>query len=297
MILLNQISMQKRNVLNSPRLLELKKHRQRVFQKKIALGFFSFVILITSLVYVSRLSAVNIYSIEVVGNKVIETNTIKEIVQNELTGKYLKLFPKTNLFLYPENNIKNTLSDKFKRLKDIQISIKNKKTLEIMLIERTGVYTWCGDVLPLLDSTGEYKCYFIDDTGYLFDEAPYFSGSVYFRFFGTIDKKENPLGLNFLPGKFANLISLKTMLEDMNLKPSAFYLNNMGEINVFFSTHSMLPDGPVFLLKADADFNKVAENLKASLNTEPLKTDFKKKYSSLQYIDLRFGNKVYFKFK
>ena len=46
----------------------------------------------------------------------------------------------------------------------------------------------------------------------------------------------------------------------------------------------------------DSDFEKLAENLQAALMTEPLQSDFKNKFSSLLYIDLRFGNKVYYKF-
>ena len=49
--------------------------------------------------------------------------------------------------------------------------------------------------------------------------------------------------------------------------------------------------------KMTSDFQKIAENLQAALATEPLRSDFKNKYSSLLYLDLRYGNKVYFKFK
>jgi nucleoside-diphosphate-sugar epimerase len=39
------------------------------------------------------------------------------------------------------------------------------------------------------------------------------------------------------------------------------------------------------------------ENLDAAIDTEPLKSKLKNKFSSLEYIDLRYGNKVYDKFK
>jgi hypothetical protein len=55
--------------------------------------------------------------------------------------------------------------------------------------------------------------------------------------------------------------------------------------------------GPEIIFKIDSDFQKIAENLQAAITTEPLQTDFKNKYSSLLYIDLRFGNKVYYKFR
>ncbi len=44
------------------------------------------------------------------------------------------------------------------------------------------------------------------------------------------------------------------------------------------------------------DFTTIVENLKAALSTEPFATEFKKKFDTLSYIDLRFTNKVYYKF-
>lgn len=286
----------KRNVLNSPRLLELKKYRRRVLKKKIMLSVFFFLSVFGILIYISHLSILNISAIEIQGNKVINTELIKENIQTELAGKYLYVFLKSNLFFYPKVAIKNNLQNKFQRIKNINLSI-NKKVLQVSIIEREALYTWCGDILPLVDNTTEYKCYFVDEEGYIFDEAPYFSGNVYFRFFGNIERKENILGSSFVPNMFSNLIFFKKSLESMDLKPSAFFVNNIGELNVFFSTRSSLLDGPMFMLKMDADFNKVLENLEASLSTEPLKSKFANNYSSLEYIDLRFGNKVYFKFK
>ncbi len=289
--------MKKSNVLDSPRLAELKKHRRKIFQRKIAFYVFIFLAVIVLLVYISRLSILNISEIQITGNKVIETETLKTVVAKHIQGNYFYFFPKTNIFFYPKDAIENDLQSNFKRLKDITLTIQNKKVLAISMTEREAIYTWCGDVLPAVDNTGQYKCYFMDDKGYIFDEAPYFSGNVYFRFFGTIDNMGNILGSSFMPDKFANLLFFKKSLEGMGLKPTAFFVNNFGELNVFFSTQSMLPNGPVFMLKMDSDFSKVIENLEASLMTEPLKTNLKTKFYSLEYIDLRFGNKVYFKFK
>ena len=64
-----------------------------------------------------------------------------------------------------------------------------------------------------------------------------------------------------------------------------------------FLSSSTSQMGPEIIFKADSDFNQIIENLQSVLTTEPLQTEFKTKYSSLLYIDLRFGNKVYYKFK
>ena len=291
--------MKKRNVLNSPRLLELKKHRQRVLQRKIALYLLVFLVFFISTVYLYRLPVLNISEVEITGNKIIETEIIKEVVEQQITENYLYFFPKTNIFFYPKSVIKNELQNKFKRLKDINFSVKDKKVLEISMTEREALYTWCGDVLPEVNDS-EQKCFFLDKEGYIFDEAPYFSGEVYFKFYGLSDvgrPTSEATGIYFSPNNFQKFITFKQELEGMKLRPVALDVTPDGDIKVLLSKGSTTGINPEIIFKADADFQKVAENLKAVLTTEPLQSNLKNKYSSFLYIDLRFGNKVYFKFK
>ncbi len=287
----------KRNVLNSPRLLELKKHRRRVVLSKILISLLALLAIFFLLAYLSNLKSLNISNVEITGNKVIDTEALKGTVEEQMTGKYLWLFPKTNILLYPKNSITNILQEKFKRLNSINLSIlpaqagKNN-TLEVSLGERTAKYTWCGTDSPET-SVENQQCYFIDEDGYVFDEAPYFSGEVYFKFYGVQSK------FYFYKQNFKQLIAFRDFFIGLGLQPTALYITNDGDVEIFLSKgmSSTSTIRPKIIFKIDADFQNVAENLEAALNTEPLKSKFKNKYSSLLYIDLRFGNKVYDKFQ
>lgn len=296
----------KRNVLNSPRLLELKQRRRRAILNKILISFLGLSIIFVGLGYLSRLKNLNIQEVQIVGNKVLDTELLRTAVQEAIAGKYLWLFPKTNILYYPQNALKNGLQNKFKRIKDITLSIQDNKILEVSLNERTAKYTWCGNDLSAdIDSTptneNAQKCYFMDETGYLFDEAPYFSGEVYFKFYGLADNPSpnEMLGAYFSKQNFSQMISFKDVLTDIALKPVALYITPEKDIQIFLSRGASvsLDTSPKILLKADADFQNVAENLKTALNTEPLKSEIKNKYASLLYIDLRFKNKVFYKFQ
>ena len=282
--------MQKRNVLNSPRLLELKKNRRRVFLNKILLSLFALLVVSIGFIYISRISSLNISSVEIIGNKVIDTETIKETVEKEITGNYLWFFPKTNILFYPKNKIKRELNNQFKRLKEINLSIKDRRALEVSVTERVALYTWCGENLSEIEIKSEdYLCYFMDDSGYVFDEAPYFSGDVYFRFFGSLAE--------YSPDIFEKVITFKDFLLKMAIKPTSVYLKKDGDIEIYLSSNILPPNAPKIIFKVDSNFQKIAENLEAALNTEPLQSNLKNKYSSLEYIDLRFGNKVYSKMR
>jgi len=289
--------MQKRNVLNSPRLLELKKHRRKAVLNKFFLSLTGLLAVFFLLAYLSHLNSLNISKVEIIGNKVLDTEAIKKAVEEQITGKYLWLFPKTNILFYPKNSIENKLQEKFKRLNNINLSIlpaqagKNN-ILQVSLGERVAKYTWCGIEYPEA-SLENQKCYFVDENGYIFDEAPYFSGEVYFKFYGVQSESY------FFKQNFKQLIAFKDVLVGLGLKPVVLYITNNGDVEVFLSKgiSSTSIVGPKIFFKINADFQNVAENLEAALSTEPLKSKFKNKYSSLLYIDLRFGNKVYDKFQ
>src|SRR3989344_2174489 len=247
----------------------------------VSIFLFGFLGVFGFLIYISRLPRLNIDNIIVVGNKVVETEAIKEVAEKELAGDYFFVFPKTNIFLYPKNKLEYALLNEFKRIKDVSFLVEDRKMLRMDVSERTPKYLWC-DGIVMSPSVPE-NCYFMDEGGFIFDEAPYFSGEVYFKFYGTA---------SLLEKSFENLISFKKTLEGMGLRPAVLSIQENRDVRIFLSTST----GPEIIFKVDSDFQKVTENLEAALTTEPLQSDFKNKYSSLLYIDLRFGNKVYFKF-
>ena len=97
----------KRDILNSPRLLELKREKRRIFLNKILLLGFGLLMVLVGLVYISRIDKLNISEIEIVGNNITDTQIIKESVKKEITENYFFGIPKTNIFFYPQNSIKN----------------------------------------------------------------------------------------------------------------------------------------------------------------------------------------------
>ncbi len=284
--------MRRKDVLSSPRLLELKKRRRRDLQNKILFVFLACISLFSLFVYLSRLSKLNIQNIEISGNKVIETDSIRQIVDENLAGRYMYFIPKTNFLVYPKNTIKNQLAQKFKRLKDISFDLSKERTLSISVLEREGKYIWCGEDLPDINTKPEdHACSFVDQTGYVFDTAPYFSGDVYLKFFGL------KTGEYIKPNIFTKLISFKESVSTFGIKISNIFVKNDGDIEFYLSGSLVPPNAPKILLKSDFMLDKIVANLEAAVRTEPLMSDLKNKASSMLYIDLRFGNKVYFKFK
>ena len=288
--------MKKRSILYSPHIEESKKKKRKVLKTKIIIVLCCLLIILVGLVFLSRWHKINITNIQISGNKVIETEAIDSVVKENLTGHYFWFFPKTNFLLYPKKQIKDELTNKFKRFSSVSVDINNIKTLDISVSEREGKYLWCGGSLPTQMDDTSTKCYFTDQDGYIFDEAPYFSGNVYFKFYGEDNLDlQNPAGAYFLKDKFTQITKFKDTLKELGFNPTVFWLNNDGDANISLSSDP--ETGPKIIFKLDSNYEKIAENLQAAITTEPLQSKIKNELPSLLYIDLRFGNNIYYKFK
>ncbi|MDQ3076229.1 MAG: hypothetical protein M3Q34_03825 [bacterium] len=294
----------KREAPSSPRILELKKRRKKVLRNRIILLVILFILLLVGLIFLSRWEEVSINQVQISGNKIIDTALIDKIVEEELDGYYVWVIPKRNFLILPETKIKNKLLTELKRLESVELSISDRKVLEVSVLERKALYTWCGPDLKFynavvtFDEESEKNCYFMNEMGYVFDRAPYFSGDVYFKFFGSLGNEgESPLGQRYYPETFSALVKLVEDVKSLDLKPSSLFVKEDGDIDLYLKSNTFSADANKIVFNVNSDTTKIVENLHASITTEPLKSELKKKYEDLLYIDLRFGNKVYYKFR
>lgn len=288
---------QKKYLGNSPKLNELREQKKNKVKRKFIFILVIFIIFITGCIFLSNWKDINIQTINISGNKIVDTADIEKIVNENISGKYLYLIPKSNGLLYPKNKILKEINEKYKRIESIDINTKDFQSLDISITENKAHYTWCGSVPFTQTDDNKEQCYFLNNEGYVFDTAPYFSGNVYTRFYGSIKTKDyNPIGFYFSPKNFNNLILLQDTLDKINLEVYSIFVKDDGDTEIFLGK-SLSNDNPKILFKTEDNILNIIQNLKASVSADPLKSRIEKEYSSLLYIDLRFDNKVYYKFK
>ncbi|MBY0376391.1 FtsQ-type POTRA domain-containing protein [Patescibacteria group bacterium] len=285
--------MRSKSAPSSHYLKESRKKKQSAFKKRafiwVALGVIAFV----GFILIFHIHKLNIRNIEVTGNSVVDSKEIQDTVKETLVGNYLFVFPKTNFLIYPKDLIKTNLENKFKVLKNTTVTLKGVSDLDINVSEREGKYTWCGDS-PLADSS----CYFMDDLGYIFGLAPFFSGDVYLKFYGEVAKDNpDPSGFFYFKDYFAKLLQFRDAVTRMGVKTNAYLVKNDGTAELYINSPTPFPDKQKIIFNPNEDISKLAENLQTALGADPLQSNFKKEFNSLLYIDLRYGNKVYYKFK
>ncbi len=283
--------MKHNDTISTPRIEELKRKKKKAFKVKIAIFSGIVLVILFGLACLLRLRNIRIQSVTIEGTKVLEQSSLEQSVRNDISGYYLWVFPKNNILLYPKQKIINDLRTTFPRIKDLSINLKNSHDVVVTLTERTGDSLWCGNTFP--EPTGS-PCYFIDNSGFIFTEAPYFSGAIYFRWYGGSITNDSPISTSIFTGsQMTNLQGFISSLRNLDLDPYALVIRGENNYEIYLKTTSGSTTKIIF--KPSDSLEKISQNLSAALITEPLKTVRDGGFKNISYIDLRFENKVYFK--
>lgn len=229
-----------------------------------------------------------IQSVRVSGAENIDPVIIESYVDSSLSDGSFRYFSRRNIFLYPKEAIESGIVASFPRVKNAHLSRGDilSTALGVAIEERTPHALWCEGVGAQASTS---PCYAMDDGGFIFAEVatstrggfqtPYvFSGGL----------GENPVGEMFVPGQLPPLFALLRILQqETNLIPNRVDVLRDQDFNV------TLEQG--FFIKASFGQEPLAlaRNLELALSSDALRN----RLSDIEYIDLRFGNRVYYKMK
>lgn len=224
----------------------------------------------------SMLPALRIGSIEVVGTHVLKEGDVGRAVQEHLDGHYLSLFDKTNMLLYPRGTIEESIRDTFPRVQDVHVETEERTRLFIDISERESVGRWCRDD----------ACFLIDADGFIFARSTDTASSSHV-FRGNLEGISDPIGRWFLfPEEFEQA---RVFIDFLDMKELA-----VQEFHVLQDIHyeAVLESGTRIILDPRKTYETMQKNLFFALEGEPLRDV---NLETVDYIDVRFGNRIFFK--
>ncbi len=267
------------------------KKRRIKFWVKYVVIFVLFVGLVVSLSLLSRALFWKITTIKIEGNQAVSSTDIETKVREMIEGNYAHLFSKSNVFLYPKKEIEHTLLTQFKRLKSVALDFQDFNTIDVSLVELQPYATWCTSTTTENTTQFGSDCYLMDETGYIFSPAPTFSSNVYVQYYGLATATD-PVGVRYVDqNKFAAVQDFLKSLTKLQLEPSRVLMKDDGELDVY------IEKGAKIIIEQDEDLMKKYHNLDVLLHDDSAITSTKDFLDSLDYIDLRFGNKLFYKLK
>ncbi|MFO0718995.1 MAG: hypothetical protein U0522_03140 [Candidatus Paceibacterota bacterium] len=277
------------STIRSPKLAEKKKKQ---FWIKSGAGMFALVVILSIPPILSQIPALNIQNIEVSGNEVITRDEIESYIREKISGNYFGIFSKSNIFIYPETRMEKALLQKFFRLESAEISFESLKSISVHVEERKPFAVWCASTIVDRVVTFHDDCYFIDKNGFVFSQAPKFSGNVYVRYYGLVKPDNTFASRQFFPSEeFKRVASFITQIVSLDFHITDAVMYEDTDVELYDIS------GAKILINTRENLSLTFENLKSLLNDKVSVPDKEKFLENLDYVDLRFGKKLFFKLR
>lgn len=229
--------------------------------------------------YAVRMPEFSIQNITIDGTYAISSDAVQKMVENELQDNGFVLIPKRMVFVYPKAALETMLLKEFPQMREVSLSRDSLlgTTLYVKVTERTSYGIWCTD-----DTTA---CYQFDASGFLFAPADAFAES--YIFYGGVATDTPPITQYFYPGRMDTLRALLDALSPIGLDPHIVRVMNESDVDI------ELLGG----MHIKVSLNTTPEESISALGVALASDALKDKREAIEYIDIRFGNRVYFKFK
>lgn len=185
-----------------------------------------------------------------------------------------------NIFLVNPEVIETSLYKYFPEIKIVSISRRFPHEISAVIEERKEAALYCV-------AQEENTCYFIDEDGVAWKEAPEISGSVFIKIHGT--KKPSQLGDEIIA---SSVIEAIFQVAERIQRENKFFIE---EFIIVSSSEFDARSSVGFLFNMDAN-----ESIDGELNALFLvleKEIPQEEWGNVEYIDLRIPNRVYYKLK
>jgi cell division septal protein FtsQ len=243
----------------------------------------------------------NVTDIQVSGNVVISTDDVLDITGQYLNKNQLFIFKNRNIFLFSKNAIKKRLNEVI-ILEDLKVDKILPNTIKLTLVEKNSAIKWISnDNEYLLDNQGQIiKKYYVSATPQIF----------------VVQSENNAPKITPETGNDAKFIKIRNLANQqvnlgdfvMKAENASFILelaDKIKDMEYLKYTEIDVPNAyPQYLSVIMAGDWQIQFNLLDSVSLQLNRLNLlidqkikKENLNRLEYIDLRLGESIYYKFK
>jgi hypothetical protein len=224
---------------------------------------------------------------------VTNTNEIQDVVDEYLDARFF--YPRSNIVWFSERKLERRIKNEFPRLGRVDISIIPKRTIKVWGQEREGVHLWCGQE-PQDVTVETSECYFADQSGFIFDRAPFFAGASFLRFYGG-DFENSPIGSSLVDTSILDsYYDFESVLENYDFEIQAIWDGGDGQVEFILLSNNAISEAPRVKHFLGNDIEIVLGNVVSALGDNSVLLDIRENYDRLEYIDTRFTGQFIYKF-
>lgn len=270
------VNRRKKIILETPK---RKRRRRRRSIIKTIIVVLSVVLLLSLVIGFFRLSSLRVSDISVLGADTVDAAAVKAEAEQVASGNRFLVIPKNHVFLYPKHEIKEKIQNNFKEIKEVNVESKNFNKIEIQIAERAADAFYC-----------IFECFLIDESGYVYKTAEGITpdGKVTFKEERSEMASSSPLGTYPLKTEtYKGLESFGERLASLKLELLEVQLKVNEEVTIKTRQGDLI-----------VSIRKPIDEQFALLETALSQGVFNDGVGGIRsfgYIDLRFGNKIFYK--
>jgi len=214
---------------------------------------------------------VRVHNIAVSGTEVLSPQLIGDKVEEILSGARFYIFPKDSIFLLSEGDVQQNLLSFFPRINSVSVERTGFQSIDVGISERVGVFMWCSGATSTPCVTG-------DENGFLFAQDDQILTPVH----GELLYDSAPVGnIVFKEGAFAKVYSLTKALKGLGVEVTNILFRGEDEVSLTLHTGTTLE----YVLGEESQIAEAFPSVLDGIDT----------LEEIEYIDMRFGNRVYIK--
>ncbi len=230
------------------------------------------------IIFLMRLDFWKIKEINIAGTERASATNIKKIVERQITGAYFGIFPRNNFLIYPKKAIEKEILDSLPVVHSTKANADLNNNIIIDVRERLAFALWC---------RGAEDCFLMDESGMIFASATDNNGKL-LKYYGIVDGE--PIGKKFGEEFFPELSVFIGKMRGLGLQAVAVKVIDKTLAKIDFEDGS-------YLMFLPFEKNKEALFTNIELFVNNLRTKNGGSIPAFEYIDARYGNKIFFKIK
>lgn len=269
---------------NKYRSEKFEKKQKQIRVRKTILWSIVGILLLAGFIYWMNRESLKISVVQVSDLQFADEKKVQADVEEMLAGKYLGLISRRNALFIDRDDIAQKILERNIFIETARVSVKRFDVLQIDAVEFGAVAKWCGE------STKKKlrECYLMNSNGNIFTKEVVINKEDVPVFYGPISQ-DYIIGKSFLDSdQFKNVIQFVEKLKTLNI-----FVRSV-ETSDFETIVIQTTAGPYIMISTLNDSQTVIENLGVVIETEEIN---KAQLSNLEYIDLRFTNKAFYKIK
>lgn len=266
--------------------LQSTKYLQKRKKKKIFLLIITIIaslIVFILIIFSFKFSFLRINNININGAQTVSSEDIKFTILEQLSGNYIGIIPRNSFFFISEMRLEKILYEKFKKIHSIDIKTKGLTSLNVNITERDPSVIICEGYR---DDEENESCFFTDENGIKFEKISDLRERVYFRYYSSTEIEKT---------KFLELQRFIKNVENLDIEATGLLVSEDGSYELYIKN----VDQSIAVVYFDdrTEFDKTLSNLSIFWKNSLNKKIDEGNIPNFEYINLRFGNNIFYRIK